>query len=52
MRTYSMFWNWIYWLCDCDSDELVYQTMKIMDLKGIKRRRLKRWECEKGYDVY
>ena len=47
MRTYSMFWQQIYWLEDCDRDRLLLQIMKIMDLKGIKRRRLERWKCEK-----
>lgn len=47
MKKINMFWNWLYWLCDCDRDELLLQIMRIMDLKGIKRRRLARWACEK-----
>ena len=48
MKKYSMFWNWLYWLEDCDRDKLLLQVMKIMDLKGLKKRRLERWACEKG----
>ena len=52
LKSYSMFWNWIYWLEDCDRDRLLLQIMRIIDIRGIKRRRLERWKCEKGYDVY
>lgn len=48
MKNHSMYWNWIYWLCDCDSTELAIQVMKIMNAKGERRRRLERLMCEKG----
>lgn len=35
MNKYSMWYNWLYWLCDCDSDKLSFQLVKIV-----------RWERE------
>lgn len=44
----SMYWQWVYWLEDCDKDRLLLQVMRIMDIRGRQRRALKRWACEKG----
>lgn len=46
MKNHSMYWNWLYWLCDCDMDETVVQIMKLMNIKGERKRRLERLMCE------
>jgi len=47
LKSCSMFWQQIYWLEDCDRDRLLLQIMRIIDIRGIKRRRLERWKREK-----
>lgn len=44
----GMFYQQLYWLCDCDSTELAVQMMKILDIKGERKRRLERLMCEKS----
>lgn len=48
MKNHSMFWNFVFWLCDCDKTETVMQMMKIMDIGGERKRRLERLLCEKS----
>ena len=43
MRKYpGMFYQWLFWLCDCNKTETVLQMMKIMDISGERKRRLER----------
>lgn len=35
-KNYSMFWNWVYWQCDCDQMKTVFQFLKLVDIVNIK----------------